>query len=1017
MCIIREFQIDREHGIRVRLLRERNEVRLVILHRHDWRAVHRGGPHLRALRQRETEVRVAATLHKVAGVGEHLSFFRDARGERGAIHDLAQRIALRERTQCEFQIEWPRSIAICSENRRVEKQPVLRRHFARLQRQQSGGFRHSLHVELIRTDHQRVPLLGLRIERTRAGECQRVALRLEGPLIRREQRVGAGDRRVQLHDVSARDLLPVADVFPGELDVEVLIRQLDLERRDRSARDDVVQHTAPVRHAFADGEKMERVRLDGLRQPLDLHRRLPRGFAQTVRRLDARDLARKKRGRDFRERLRALGGEPESRVRRHRDVAAHRLRLRHVHVRQHPVRGTGRLVAFEPELHDLPARNRLRVHESQLRIVLRVAQEIIAQARDVQLRDRVALRHAQQQFAQRRLAHINLDLRVNALLTFTEVECEHLRDRQLGQDLIGLDAQREIRAGKTVRETLPARRAERRLRRVALGKLLRRNLRESPRLHDFEPHRALVHDAEISGETRRALGPQLHRVRRLRERADGRLRLHENGEEVFLRLVELHGELALARVRARLDAPREHLLALHARDLAFAAQQQRHAIEFALHHLAVEQRHLPHQPRPDADLREHFRGVEKFSLRFRCRSFPRELHRAIGWQEAREVLVRALGPRRAGEIELRVRGEPLQEDRLQRARRDAEIHRVPSGVLPHRRVEFERNRKVARLVEHEREPPAAGRDAPVGMRREFRQREAPGEQRERAALWICHARCGGERECGALLGELAGELEIAQHHLARLGIGEGDFQRQRVRRSVELKCERLRFVGLGLNAHRLRHVLRLDGKQAARCVELNIEFRRGFHAHKSIEERGLRRREGKNRERVFPCLHVALGSDDHAELCDARASRRLRRRIGGHRLPAFFRTQDERARTARFPPDAPILQPLATHLLDLPLAANRQRKFFRLALQNVERQREPVREPVARDLDGMLHRGREDQLVLVAVLAAEQALDDEPHLSIRDSAADGRVLDFRVGLRRARDPREQGDENDEGEAA
>ena len=205
---------------------------------------------------------------------------------------------------------------------------------------------------------------------------------------------------------------------------------------------------------------------------------------------------------------------------------------------------------------------------------------------------------------------------------------------------------------------------------------------------------------------------------------------------------------------------------MHARDLAITAQQQRYAIEFALHHLAVEQRHLPHQPRADADLREHLRGVEKFSLRLRCRGLPREFHRAIRRQEAGEIPAHLLGPRGTDEVELRIRRESLQDDRLQRARSDLEVHGIPSAVLPHRRVEFEREREVARLVEHELEPSAARSDAPVGMLRDVRERDSAGEQRERAALGIRHARRGGESERCALLRELAGEFEIAQHHLA-----------------------------------------------------------------------------------------------------------------------------------------------------------------------------------------------------------------------------------------------------------
>ena len=113
----------------------------------------------------------------------------------------------------------------------------------------------------------------------------------------------------------------------------------------------------------------------------------------------------------------------------------------------------------------------------------------------------------------------------------------------------------------------------------------------------------------------------MHRIDRLRKRADRRLRLHLQREVIFLRLIELHDEPALAGVRARLDFPREHLLALHARDFARAAQQQRHAVEFALHDFAIEQRDLPHQPGADADLREHFRGVEKFAFGFRRARF------------------------------------------------------------------------------------------------------------------------------------------------------------------------------------------------------------------------------------------------------------------------------------------------------------------------------------------------------------------------------------------------------------
>ena len=89
--------------------------------------------------------------------------------------------------------------------------------------------------------------------------------------------------------------------------------------------------------------------------------------------------------------------------------------------------------------------------------------------------------------------------------------------------------------------------------------------------------------------------------------------------------------------------------------------------QFALHHFAVEQRGLPHQAGADADLREHFGGVKQFSLGFRARLFPGKIHRAIHRQIAEEVAARAFRPGGAGELEFRVRGQPLQHDRLQRA--------------------------------------------------------------------------------------------------------------------------------------------------------------------------------------------------------------------------------------------------------------------------------------------------------------------------------------------------------------
>ena len=186
------------------------------------------------------------------------------------------------------------------------------------------------------------------------------------------------------------------------------------------------------------------------------------------------------------------------------------------------------------------------------------------------------------------------------------VKREHLRDGNLGQDLIRADAQRKVGAGKSICEALRiCRHGERRLCCVGLRELLRRQLREPLCLHDFQPHGTIVHDAEESREPGRILGPDLERIDRLRKCADGRLRLDCQRKRAFLRLIELHVQPALAGHRAGFHVPRQNMLSGHPRDLARSADNQRHRAHFALHHRAVDDCVLPHQSGADADLRKH----------------------------------------------------------------------------------------------------------------------------------------------------------------------------------------------------------------------------------------------------------------------------------------------------------------------------------------------------------------------------------------------------------------------------
>ncbi len=447
-------------------------------------------------------------------------------------------------------------------------------------------------------------------------------------------------------------------------------------------------------------------------------------------------------------------------------------------------------------------------------------------------------------------------------------------------------------------------------------------------------------------------------------------------------------------------------------------------IEFALHHLAIEQRDVPHEAGRDADLREHLGGVEELALGLGHGGLPRELHRAVGRQEAREIIARAVGPRGAGELELGVRGQPLEDERLERARRDAEVHDVPRFGVLHRGVEFERERVVAGLVENDDEAALVGGEMPVGMLREFGEREAAGEDGDRAAARIEHAGGGGEDKCGVGLGERAGELEIAEHDLARLGIGDGDLERDRVGGAVELVGERLRVLGLEAGAHGLGEELCLDGQKTGEGVGLEIELGDGLDLHETAEEHGLRRRERERDERGLPRLEVALDEDGDREFRGWRIGHDgvVDAGLGGDGC-GFLRAQEEGASAAGFLADTPVQQRIAGDLLDLALAGDGERDFLGIALEDVDREGEGVGELVTRGLDRLLERGGEKEFVLRGGAPVELALDGDAHLAIGDPAGDGGVFDFRgggIGVGEASDEEEEdeeGEEEGEGEGA
>ena len=201
---------------------------------------------------------------------------------------------------------------------------------------------------------------------------------------------------------------------------------------------------------------------------------------------------------------------------------------------------------------------------------------------------------------------------------------------------------------------------------------------------------------------------------------------------------------------------------MDARDLPRAVQQQHHAFEFALHHFEIEQGDLPHQSGADADLREHLSGEEEFALGFGPGFFPGELHRAVGRQVAFELAAEAFRPRGARKLELGIRGQALQRHGMQRARGEPKIQSIPAIRLPNRGTELELHGEFARVLEYEDKAIVFGAHPPLGMRPNFRERQAAGKQFERAALGIFNVRSRCEGEGRVAIGEVAGELEILE---------------------------------------------------------------------------------------------------------------------------------------------------------------------------------------------------------------------------------------------------------------
>ena len=766
----RHFQIHREHRVRGGMRRQRDQAGGPVHHGRHRRVVDGGRPQLIPRRQRHAQARVPPVFQEIPDIRHHLPRLGDAGGQGGAVHHLAERIALGEGTQRELQIKGARGVMIGGQHRGVKEQPVLGGRLAGFQRQQAGRNRHGFHLELEGADDDRVALLGLGVQRARPGEGQGLPLRFEGPLIGGQQRVGSRHRRVQLHQVAVGGFLPAANVPARKLHVVILGRQLHPERRHRRAGHHIVQHAAPVGDPLPDGEQVKPVRLHRLRQTLHPQGGRPGRITQPKGRLQPRHRLRKKRRGDFRQGLRTVRAQPKPGVGGHPHEAAHGFRPRHGQPRQRPVCFPQRLVPFQTHRDHLPARRGLTVHQPQLRggRVRRLAQKIIAHARRRQFGNRIPLGHGQPQFAQWRLADVQFKLPVNRQLVFAKMIGEHLRHRHLRLDLIRLNPQPAIGAGKPINKALAAPLPEQGAGGVALRELFRGKLGQAGGLHHLQPHRPVIDDPVIAGKPRRPLRSHLHDFRRLRKRPQRTLPLHLQGKLVLLRLVEPDHQPPVRRIGHRLHLPGQNLIPLHAGHFTAAVQPQRQDIQLALHDLAGEQRRLGHQAGADADLRLHFRRIKQPALRLGPGLLPGKIDRAVHRQMAHEIAARPFHPSGPLENELRVRRQPLEDNGLQAAGRHPETHRVPVIGRLHGNVEPDFHRIHPAAVKRQPVAIVPRADAPLRMWPQPGEGHRTGQDRQRTTGGGFHPHLGGEGERGHLpVGQIPHQIEILQ----RDGVG------------------------------------------------------------------------------------------------------------------------------------------------------------------------------------------------------------------------------------------------------
>ena len=433
-------------------------------------------------------------------------------------------------------------------------------------------------LHLQRTDDLDESPFRLHAERTHLAGRDRAAAGAHRLLERDQQRGGAEHRLVQGNNHLVALAAPVAPhVLANHIDVAHRWRNLDAPLAGRCADDKVVQQHAAVDDAFLERIQMEHVGLHALAERLDPQVGRPLLLAQPPGLLQPGSLCREITQRHFRQPLHLRRDDPIARGRDRADVSAHGLGAGKTQRQELPRAGGSRLVFLEPQFQQQPTVDRPAEKDLEQAIAVRGARfrRVVGDVAPGDGDDGVVRRDLQRPIAQRRLAHLELEARIDDAVGLGQfIGCD-LGHPDFGLDLGGEHVIAVVRRRETVDKHLPGVVLDSRA-----GELRRSELHHPGDIGHLEPHRPAVGHPHESGVPHPIFRGQAQRLGADGKTAEFHLACDDQRTLGLHRPAEPNIERA-GRV-ARHDLPADDIRAFDADDFAGPIHPAAHAAQLAL---------------------------------------------------------------------------------------------------------------------------------------------------------------------------------------------------------------------------------------------------------------------------------------------------------------------------------------------------------------------------------------------------------------------------------------------------